>query len=243
MSELSMSSRKAARQGFTLIELLVVIAIIAILAAIIIPAVMAVQGQAQKAKDLEQIRGFGNGFTLYYKKYAYFPALTNMSATGVTKTAAHTADTVGGVPTTSLKLLMAGSFIEDAKVFFCPRDASPTEDTLRLMQVNLDPLVDPAWACTYSYDAGHNPNHGAVPFFGNKIQMLTQLGFDTLHVLTCEQVAKEMETDVTTPGKYYISNHEIGKTASVQDEVYTDDSATLSWRDAFMVDCTKSTLP
>lgn len=248
MSELSLSSRKTARSGFTLIELLVVIAIIAILAAIIIPAVMAVQGQAQKAKDLEQVRGMGNGITLYYKKYSYFPALVNMSATTTNAISVprKQADEVAE-PTLSLKLLMKGGYVEDPKTFFCPRDASPTDKTLSAMTANLDPLISKVWACSYAYDAGHNPNHGAVPFYGNRKSMVQLLSNDTLHVLTCEQVAKEMEfqSGKGTTG-YVFSNHAVGATASTDDDVYVDEetgAGTYGWRDSFLVDAKTVDIP
>lgn len=232
-----LSSRNVGRQGFTLIELLVVIAIIAILAAIIIPAVMAVQGQANSAKDLEQIRGMGNGMTLYYKKYSFFPSMINMSDPVV-------APNIGAVRTgdpgkCSVKLLMGGGFVEDAKTFFSSLDASPTEATLKAMMAELNPKTDPIWYTTYAYDPGHNPNHGAVPFFGNRLGMLDILGTPAAHVLTCEQVAKEIEPIAGSTGvsAYVIQNHEINKTVAVVDEIYDDtDAAALLWRDAFLAE-------
>ncbi|HTL51867.1 MAG TPA: prepilin-type N-terminal cleavage/methylation domain-containing protein [Planctomycetota bacterium] len=243
MDYMSATTRKAARQGFTLIELLVVIAIIAILAAIIIPAVMAVQGQAQKSKDLEQVRGMGNAMTLYYKKYAFFPCYGNMSDPAITTiTLARATEPKKGL---SMKLLMSGGFAEDAKTFFCPRDAAPTANTLTQMQKELDPKKPggDVWATTYAYDAGHNPNHGAIPFFGNRLAMLVPLSYDTCHVLTCEQVAKELEVDPTTKANYYISNHKSGDTASTNDDIYVAEDGTFGWRDSALVEPPKTDIP
>ncbi|MGH7144300.1 MAG: prepilin-type N-terminal cleavage/methylation domain-containing protein [Planctomycetota bacterium] len=237
--------RVAIRQAFTLIELLVVIAIIAILAAIIVPAVVSVQRTANVAKDLEQVRGLGNGFTLYYKKYSFFPALTDMSATGVTIGTARTADAAGspGEPTTSLKLLMTEQYITDAKIFFSPREPAPDDKTLAAMQKDLNPKVDPTWASTYAYDAGHNPGNGITPFFGNRRSLIvTQLlNAEPCHVLTCDLTAKEIAYDTTgiygTSG-YGLPNIVVGSTATKPDDIYADDSTTLGFRDSFLADST-----
>lgn len=213
-------------------------------------------------RDLEQVRGMGNGFTLYWKKYGAFPNLgppppglqplptTRPSTTGLSvpppltaeQAAATLADATaefqiqrknGGHPAClALKLLMSTGMVEDAKCFFSPRDAYPTEDTLAAMTKNLDPRVDPTWACTYAYDPGHDPYHGSVPFFGNRIEFLRDVGYQVAHVLTCEQVAKEVEP--TADNTYVIQNHRPGDSAPVTDDIYTDDSATLGFRDAFL---------
>ena len=227
-----LSSRNVGRQGFTLIELLVVIAIIAILAAIIIPAVMAVQGQANSAKDLEQIRGMGNGMTLYYKKYSFFPAMVNMSVPAVAPDIATVR--AADADKCAVKLLMSGGFVEDAKTFFSSLDAAPTDDTLKAMLAELNPEIDKIWYTTYAYDPGHNPNHGAVPFFGNRKGMLDLLGNPPAHVLTCEQVAKEIEPVVGT-ATYLIQNHAVNKTVAIEDEIYDNsDFAALGWREAWL---------
>ncbi|MGH7144299.1 MAG: prepilin-type N-terminal cleavage/methylation domain-containing protein [Planctomycetota bacterium] len=242
-----LSARKAVRQGFTLIELLVVIAIIAILAAIIIPAVMSVQKQANDAKDLEQVRGLGNAFTLYYKKYSFFPTLTNMAATGATITTARGAALEKATPTLSCKLLMTEQFVTDAKVFFSPREPSPDALTIQGMQKDLDPIKDQTWWCTYAYDPGHNPDNGVTPFFGNRQSLVvTQLaGAEPDHVLTCELTAKEINYDKTvgaTSG-YGFSNVVAGTTATKADDIYVDDSATFGSRDSFLTDCNTGSMP
>lgn len=234
-------ARGTIRQGFTLIELLVVIAIIAILAAIIIPAVMAVQNQANRAKDLEQVRGMGNAFTMYHKRFNFFPALINMS-TAASIADARTADTPKGL---ALKLMVLGAYIEDVHVFFSPRETAPTQITLKGIQAELDPAKGAAgldWASTYSYDSGHNMLHGDVPIFGSRQSFLLQTG-DVAHVLTCAQTAKEITPDTSgaTPA-WVIPNHKTGTTASLVDDIYADEAATLEWRDSYLAEPAKTGL-
>ncbi|HTL51868.1 MAG TPA: prepilin-type N-terminal cleavage/methylation domain-containing protein [Planctomycetota bacterium] len=227
--------RSAIRQGFTLIELLVVIAIIAILAAIIIPAVMRVQSQAANAKDLEQVRGMGNGFSLYNKRYNHFPAMCNMSDPAVVSiSTARTADAPKGI---ALKLLVLGAYIEDVKVFFSPRESSPTPQTLQKMQAELDPnkgAVGLQWASTYAYDSGHNTFHGITPMFGNRHGWLLQ-NSETAHVLSCEQIAKEIEPDASGVA-WTLPNHKANNTATAPDDIYADEVATFDWRDSYLAE-------
>lgn len=227
--------RFVTRQGFTLIELLVVIAIIAILAAIIIPAVMRVQIQAANAKDLEQVRGIGTAFTLYNKRYSYYPAMCNMSDPVVVNiNTPRVADTPKGI---AMKLLVLGGYVEDVKVFFSPRETQPTVDTLTKIQQERDPKKASAealdWASTYSYDSGHNPFHGITPMFGSRLGYMQQIG-ETAHVLTCEQIAKEVVPDAST--HWILGNHKTATTVSLPDDIYADDSAALDWRDCYLAE-------
>lgn len=67
MHKLSIRPTLAARStpGFTLIELLVVIAIIAILASLLLPALSAAKGRAQRLRCLSQMKQLGLGFALF----------------------------------------------------------------------------------------------------------------------------------------------------------------------------------
>ena len=224
--------------GIRWVGSIVVTVCLLMLAAIIIPALTAVHTEGGPPKDLEQVRGMGNAFTLYYKKYSYFPALVDMNDKTKVKSIADAR--IPGKECLALKLLMQGGFIEDAKCFFSPRDASPTQYTLDRMQKELDLNLDPAWATTYAYDPGHNPNHGAVPFFGNRLSMLTQGKHDTAYVLTCEQVAKEIEP---TNGAWVFANHATGSAVLQTDDMFKDDSAVFTWRDADLFETNGELVP
>ncbi|HTL52951.1 MAG TPA: prepilin-type N-terminal cleavage/methylation domain-containing protein, partial [Planctomycetota bacterium] len=214
--------------GFTLIELLVVIAIIAILAAIIIPAVFYVQFLARETKDLEHIRGMGNAFSLYQQKYSHFPAMVNMADGSKVKSIADAR--VSGKECLALKLLMKADFVTDARIFFSPRDAGPDETTLALMQADLDPAKDPAFATTYGYDPGHNTNHGATPFFGSTKSCLDRNPGIPAHLLTCDQTAKVI--DPPASGTWTYPNRLPTGSTTQPDDIYKDDSGTFGWHDA-----------
>lgn len=217
----------AVHSGFTLIELLVVIAIIAILAAIIIPAVFYALTLSKEAKDLEQMRGMGNAFTLYNHKYGHFPTMVNMADGAKVKSI--TDARVSGKECLALKLLLKDNFVEDARVFFSPRDTMADETTLQKMVTQLDPAKDPAFATTYGYDPGHNPNHGATPFFGSPKSFLDRNGGRKAHLLTCELVVRDMESPA---GAWTFANRLPTTTTTQADDIFVDESATFGWRDA-----------
>lgn len=223
-----MIRRGPCRPAFTLIELLVVIAIIAILAAIIIPAVFDALKQARNVRDLEQVRGVGNAMTMYEKKYSYFPALVNMADSSTVKSIS--AARVGGKECLALKLLLKCGYVDDPRIFFSPRGPTPDDATLAAMQVELDPVKDPAFASTYAYDPGHNTNHGSTPFFGTPLSTLNRDPGLNAHVLTCDQTAKEMEPP--PGGVWTFANRLPTGSATQLDNLYNDDSATFGWRDS-----------
>lgn len=195
-------------------------------------------GMAREARDLLQVRDIGGAMNMYSKKYGYFPALIDMASPD-TKSIQQ-ARTAQGLPSNlALVLLLKGEWIDDPKLFFSPRDEQPDDHTLSTMTKALDPIPmsmwPKYWAGTYAYDPGHNPNHGAVPFFGNRHDLAVATDYDTVMVLTCEMVAKELEADPSDQ-RYSFTNHSTGdKSTMIEDDIYADDSAKLAWRDSYLV--------
>lgn len=180
-------------------------------------------------KDLQQVRGFGNALVLYYKKYSFYPSLADMSAAETTTI--KVARDKGNCP--SLKLLMAGGYIEDARTFFSERCGAADEETLEAMQKELDPRKDKTWACSFAYDAGHSPNHEEVPVFGTPAVWLEKNEDSKAHVLTCVMIAKEMERDEKAKN-FTFENYKSSKRDLIADNIYGDDREALGWRDSWL---------
>ena len=219
------------RLGISRLAIICFVGGLAIIGVIVIVPNWGGGGMSREFRDREQVRGIAYAMTLYYKRYNYFPCLTDMSSPATTDL--QTARKNGGHPAClALKLLLDGGYIEDYKVFFSPRAERPDDHTLQAMSKVTDPRKDSTWACTYAYDPGHNPNHGIAPFFGSTYQTAGESENHTAHVLTCELVAKEIDPD--SKSAYVITVRTPGAAPDIIDNIYADNAAALAWRDSYL---------
>ena len=96
-----MSTRPAIRwkqNGFTLVELLVVIAIIGILVSLILPAVGATRGMAQKVHCASNLKQLGLALHNFEANRRYFPPGYKSASTGNNAATTRDADTWDAPP-------------------------------------------------------------------------------------------------------------------------------------------------
>ncbi|HTL52179.1 MAG TPA: hypothetical protein VL860_06370 [Planctomycetota bacterium] len=199
---------------------------LAVLVVVVYSGRQAMAGPATDVSDLEQVRGMGNAFTLYEKKYHYFPALTDVGKTKAIKEARAKGNCL------AMKLLLAGGFVDDATLFFSPRTGRPDAETLKAVSKEMDPVKDTTWACTYAYDAGHSSQQGATVFFGTPKSYATQNTEDIVHALSCSNQVKSIEAN--TMKAFLVKAKLPGGTETKDDDIYADDSETLKYADSWL---------
>lgn len=181
---------------------------------------------ASDVTDLERVRGMGNAFAIYEKKYRYFPALTDVSKAKDITAVREKGNCL------AMKLLLSGGFVEDAELFFSPRTGKPDAKTLAAITKDSDPTKDTTWACSFAYDAGHSAQQATAVYFGTPGSWATQHPEDIVHAITGAGVAKQIEMDATK--SYQIKARIPGGTATQDDDIYADNSDTLKTNDSWL---------
>lgn len=204
----------------------VLTACVAVLLVLIYSGREAAANPATDVADLEQIRGMGNAFAMYHKKYRYFPAMTDVSK----------AKTIADVRKTghclALKLLIGGGFIDDAKLFFSPRNGAIDAGTIAAITKDRDPAKDTTFACAYAYDPGHSQLHGTTVFFGSEDAWLKTHEEDKAHVLSGNNTTQSLERNANK--QFFIKARIPGQTATRDDDIYVDDSGQFQWNDSYL---------